>query len=730
MKGRRPFLSLTAGILACVIMVGCAGSVPTNGPSALNIAAFTVNNGVIGISYKFLLVASGGVQPYTWTISAGQLPPGLTLTTDGVIEGTPTQLGKFNFTAKVTDSQSPTQAYDTLVTSITINPTLSLTATALPTGLVNGPYSTTITATDGLPPYTYTLAANNNLPDGLTLTTDTNDNSATIAGTPTAAGTYNFTVQVKDSVSEVASAAYTIVVLGRLQGPYALIFNGFDNGEPFYDVAQIVASGEDKDGNGTITGYLDQMGPSGSVTSNEEITGTYNLGLNTNFGSLSITRKSDNTPLLNFAMVVSTTADTKVILSDSNAPQAYGSGLLKKQSATTLSGSAASYSFGQYGTDSAASRFAAVGMFSIGISTGGNSPVTAGEEDQNDNGTVSSQVAITGGTLTQLDANSGRGTFSLTNGAGTTNYVYYVVSTTELVALETDASGPFTLMDLLAQQTAGASGTFTNASLKGQSVVQLSGVDGSGGSSTPVAAVGGVAFDGAGNIAGPVINSNQQPGYYTDQSVGGTVTPVKSQTGTYNVDATCGAISSACGRVTVNLPDLTYQQVWYLSAANQAFTLDTSPFTLYGSLQPQTVPTGGFTIVALLGSYLGSTLTPVLPSITNELDVAVTPCCGGKWGQKYDASGPGGIVTQAQFDGAYDCDGTAPACDDLATAYGRFEVTGPGTDPGKPQIQIMYVLGSATSGITGTKGGLISINVGQQADGTVDPNPRLTLYNR
>jgi hypothetical protein len=135
MKGRKPFLSLVAGILACVTMVGCAGSVPTNGPSALNIALFTVNNGVIGISYKFLLVASGGVGPYTWTISGGQLPPGLTLSNDGIIEGTPTQLGKFNFTAKVTDSQTPTQAYDTLTTSITINTTLSLTATSLPTGL-------------------------------------------------------------------------------------------------------------------------------------------------------------------------------------------------------------------------------------------------------------------------------------------------------------------------------------------------------------------------------------------------------------------------------------------------------------------------------------------------------------------------------------------------------------------------------------------------------------------
>ncbi len=83
MKGLKPFLSLAVGLLACAIMAGCAGGIPKNGPSALNIAQFTVNQGVIGISYKFLLVVSGGVSPYTWSLTAGQLPPGLSLASDG-----------------------------------------------------------------------------------------------------------------------------------------------------------------------------------------------------------------------------------------------------------------------------------------------------------------------------------------------------------------------------------------------------------------------------------------------------------------------------------------------------------------------------------------------------------------------------------------------------------------------------------------------------------------------
>jgi len=119
MKGLKPFLSLIAGFLACAIMTGCAGSIPQNPPGALNIAEFTLSNGVVGIAYKQLLVVSGGLPPYTWTINAGQLPPGPSLSTDGIISGTPTTLGQFNFTAKVTDSQTPVQAFNTVSATIT-----------------------------------------------------------------------------------------------------------------------------------------------------------------------------------------------------------------------------------------------------------------------------------------------------------------------------------------------------------------------------------------------------------------------------------------------------------------------------------------------------------------------------------------------------------------------------------------------------------------------------------
>ncbi len=588
------------------------------------------------------------------------------------------------------------------------------------------PYSATIVASNGLQPYTYTIAGDNPLTDiGLTLVTtpgqNGNPNVATISGTPTSAGVFNFTVQVNDGASEVATAAFTITVVGRLQGPYVLYFNGFDNGQPFYDVAQLVASG-DVQGVGNINGTLDQIGPGTDTTAGIAVTGSYNIGQGTNFGTLTVTR-SDNGASLNFKMIVegATNGDTKLILSDPDAPHAYGSGFLKVQSATTLNGGLVNFSFGLFGTDSSGGRYAGVGMFALGAFSGGSQQVTGGEEDLNDAGTVTvPPLSITGGAMDPTDANTGRGTFHLTTSAGTQNYVYYVVSPTEMVALDSDADGPSVLVDLRQQQLGGASGAFTNASLKGQSLIELDGIASGNVSS---AAVGVATFDGAGNIA----RTDGVSGYYTDQSDGGTLSTVQYTTGTYNVDTSCGQIQQSCGRVTVNLPGAPTQPVWYLISANLGFALDTNPGVAYGTLQPQSAPTGGFTIAALLGSYLGVTITPVLPSVANELDVAITPCCGGVWDQKYDAVGQYGQVNQASFTGAYDCGGTAPACGTAGTALGRFEVTGPGT--ASNQISIIYVIGSA-SGVTGAKGGLVGLNVGQQTDGSTDPDPRITEYTR
>lgn len=92
---------------------------------------------------------------------------------------------------------------------------LNITTTSpLPGATLNSAFDTTVTASGGTPPYTFTLASGSALPAGLSLTSGSP--SATISGTPTVTGTFQFMIDVKDSAStaNTASASFLITVTG------------------------------------------------------------------------------------------------------------------------------------------------------------------------------------------------------------------------------------------------------------------------------------------------------------------------------------------------------------------------------------------------------------------------------------------------------------------------------------------------------------------------------------
>nr|WP_311719288.1 putative Ig domain-containing protein [Edaphobacter lichenicola] len=152
--------------------------------------------------YSTTLSATGGTAPYTWSVTG--LPAGLSLSSNGVIAGTPTATGNFSISVTVTDSQSPAKtASATIPLSVTapIAP-LSITSTAFAGATSNQPYSTTLSATGGTAPYTWSVTG---LPAGLTL-----GSNGVIAGTPTATGTFSITVTVTDSQSPAKTASATI----------------------------------------------------------------------------------------------------------------------------------------------------------------------------------------------------------------------------------------------------------------------------------------------------------------------------------------------------------------------------------------------------------------------------------------------------------------------------------------------------------------------------------------
>src|SRR5262249_27026096 len=124
---------------------GCTGS--ANYTLVINCPSITVNpatlpNGIAGTAYNQILTAMGGTTPYTFTVSAGALPTGLTLASGGALTGTPTAVGTFNFTIKATDANGciGTQSY-----TVTINCSFAISPLSQNFTAAGGSGSVTVT---------------------------------------------------------------------------------------------------------------------------------------------------------------------------------------------------------------------------------------------------------------------------------------------------------------------------------------------------------------------------------------------------------------------------------------------------------------------------------------------------------------------------------------------------------------------------------------------------------
>jgi len=179
---------------------------PAGGIPAFEITTTSLSNGHVGLAYSRTLGATGGASPYTWTLSAGTLPAGLSMSSAGRISGTPTAEGTANFTVQVADDQSPAETA-TQALSITVVPTaLEITTVSLPQAQLNVSYGAMLSAIGGQMPYSWSLAGGG-LPAGLSLTA-----TGQISGTPTATGVSSFTVRVTDGAPATVDKTFSIYV--------------------------------------------------------------------------------------------------------------------------------------------------------------------------------------------------------------------------------------------------------------------------------------------------------------------------------------------------------------------------------------------------------------------------------------------------------------------------------------------------------------------------------------
>ncbi|MGZ4688115.1 MAG: virginiamycin B lyase family protein [Acidimicrobiia bacterium] len=120
-------------------------------PAPVSVSTSSLPSGQVGVAYSTTVAASGGITPYSWATQSGSLPPGLSLSTAGVISGTPTAAGTYNFVVQGADSGAPagtaTRSLAIMVTQVPVNLAPTANAQAVTT-ISNAAVPVTLSGSD------------------------------------------------------------------------------------------------------------------------------------------------------------------------------------------------------------------------------------------------------------------------------------------------------------------------------------------------------------------------------------------------------------------------------------------------------------------------------------------------------------------------------------------------------------------------------------------------------
>jgi hypothetical protein len=383
----------------------------------------------------------------------------------------------------------------------------------------------------------------------------------------------------------------------ELKGDYAFNFNGFSvaAGGAILSSRSLVFAAVGRftaDGAGNLTnGELDANGiGSGAVFTQQPFTGTYTIGAD-NRGMMTM-----NIAGVAYQLAFAMTADGNAQFIEFDPPGgSVGSGSIVKADRTAFSTAkiTGDYAFGLAGFDASNNRMAFAGR----QTSDGAGNLTNEVGDINAHGTFGS-ATFTSAIYTVSDSTNGRGTTTMGYSFGgtsyTSNFVFYIVNSEKLFAMETDplmGSTPLLSGVVLQQQT--PSGGFSNASLQGNVVTYLTGLSYCSTGFNPSAnvIVGLLAADGNGGLT-----------LTFDENCGG-IAGSASLPGTYSV-TTSGRTSMAVGNGAVA----------YLSGTNNAFILGNDGSVFFGFGEPQAA--GPLANNSVLGSYAGLATNPATAGVT------------------------------------------------------------------------------------------------------------------
>ena len=433
--------------------------------------------------------------------------------------------------------------------------------------------------------------------------------------------------------SRVQSQTSVGVNNAELLGNYAFTFSGLHGNSSVSSVFAAVGRFT-ADGAGNLTnGELDTNGVGAGVPlAAQSFTGTYSIGadhrgvMNLNFSGGSV----------KFAFAMNTNGNAQFIEFDaSGGTGTIGSGTVEKADSTAYDTAKiiGNYAFGAAGFDNLNNRVAFEGRFT----SNGTGTLTSAAGDVNAYGTAYA-MSFTTANYAVSNTATGRGAMHLTFTFGGTpaslNFVFYVVNSGKLFAMERDAVTTATpLLNGVVVQQQIPSGGFSNTSLNGNIVIYLTGLSMCGsGSGVPKAVAGLLTTNGNGALS-----------LTYDENYCRAPNSVTNAPGTYSV--------ASNGRASITIGG--YSLVAYLVNSNQIFLFVSDSNVLFGFGDPQVA--GSFNNGLLNGTYAGYATSPAAFGVTvfsGEFSAdGATPT--GKINGTEDISAPSGPVSGAAFKATY-----------------------------------------------------------------------------